>query len=325
MTVPVRKRVKRSVRSVLIRGVIRILAFVPLRPALALASVLGRLGWSLARETRRLMLAQLAIAFPERPPAEREAIGKASLVHLAGLAAEVATLRTYRSRLAEYVSFAPGAEARLRNASAAGRGVLYVTGHVGNWELMAQRVGTVLPIATIARAGNDPKLTALVGLAREEGNIETLWREDPGTARAMIRCFKQGKVLGMLIDQDTNVQGVFVPFFGRPAFTPRGAADLALRFKVPVIVGWCRRRGPDPGDGHEIEIVEVPYDPAPADREAEAVRLTAACTALLEAAIRRNPSEWVWMHERWKTVPEARDDGAPQAKAVPKTAELSGG
>jgi KDO2-lipid IV(A) lauroyltransferase len=92
-----------------------------------------------------------------------------------------------------------------------------------------------------------------------------------------------------------------------------------------VIVGWTRRRGPDPGDGHEIEIVEVPYDPAPADREAEAVRLTAACTALLEAAIRRNPSEWVWMHERWKTVPEARDDGVPQAKAMPKTAELSGG
>jgi KDO2-lipid IV(A) lauroyltransferase len=325
MTVPLHKRVKRSLRSVLLRVAIRLLAFAPLRPALALATLLARVGWPLARDTRRLMLAQLAIAFPEKSSAEREAIGKASLLHLAWLAAEVATLRSYRDRIGDYVTFAPGAEARLRAAAAGGRGLLYVTGHVGNWELMAQRVAADTPSATIARAGNDPKLTALIGRARGEGQVETLWREDPGTARAMIRCFKQGKLLGMLIDQDTNVQGVFVPFFGKPAFTPRGAADLALRFKVPVLVGWCRRRGPAPGDGHVIEIIEMPYDPEPADRDGEAARLTAACTAALEAAIRRNPAEWVWMHERWKTTPGTLPADAPQAKAVPKTAELSGG
>jgi KDO2-lipid IV(A) lauroyltransferase len=269
------------------------------------------------------MLAQLATAFPEKSRHEREAIGRASLVHLAWLAAEVATLRSHRHRIREYVTFAPGAEARLRAAAAQGRGLLYVTGHLGNWELMAQRVASDIPSATIARTGNDPKLTEVIGRARGEGRVETLWREDPGTARAMIRCFKQGKLLGILIDQDTNVQGVFVPFFGHPAFTPRGAADLALRFKVPVLVGWCRRRGPAPGAGHEIEIVEMPYDPEPPDRDAEAVRLTAACTSMLEEAIRRNPAEWVWMHERWKTAPALRE--APQAKPVPKSAELSGG
>jgi KDO2-lipid IV(A) lauroyltransferase len=325
MTVPLRKRIKRSVRSALVRGIVRLLAFVPLRPAMALAALVARIGWPLARETRRQMLAQLAIAFPDQDAAEREAIGRASLLHLAWLAAEVATLRTYRDRLPSYVGFAPGAEARLRAAAAAGRGILYVTGHVGNWELMAQRVAAEFPSATIARAGNDPALTALIGLARGEGRIETLWREDPGTARAMIRCFKQGKLLGILIDQDTKVQGVFVPFFGRPAFTPRGAADLALRFKVPVLVGWCRRRGPAPGDGHEIEIVEMPYEAEAADRGEEAVRLTAACTTVLEQAIRRTPAEWVWMHERWKTPPPAAPAEAPQAKPVPKSAELSDG
>jgi KDO2-lipid IV(A) lauroyltransferase len=119
----------------------------------------------------------------------------------------------------------------------------------------------------------------------------------------MIRCFKRNEILGILIDQDTSVQGVFVPFFGRPAFTPRAAADLALRFRAPVVVGTCRRRGPRAGDGHEISAVEVACDPDAPDREAEAIRLTAACTAVLEAAIRRNPAEWVWMHERWKTAP----------------------
>jgi KDO2-lipid IV(A) lauroyltransferase len=323
MSVPVRKRLKRSVRSALLQALIVVFARIPLRPALTLAAAVGRLAWALAGTTRRQILAHLAIAFPERSAGEREAIGRGSLVHLARLAAEVATLRGWRHRLAEYVSFAPGAEERLRALAGRGKGILYVTGHVGNWELMAQRVAACQPTATIARTGNDPKLTDLIGRIRLEGNVETLWREDPGSARAMLRCFKQRKLLGILIDQDTRVQGVFVPFFGRPAFTPRGAADLALRFDVPVVVGWCRRRGPAPGAGHVVDLVEVPYDRAAADREAEVLRLTAACTALLEAAIRASPEEWVWMHERWRTRPE---DVAPAlARPVPKTARKSGG
>lgn len=322
MSPPLHKRLKRAVRSVVVRAVIRLLGHVPLRPALAFAGLVGRVGWLLAGRTRREMLAHLALAFPEKPEAEREAIGRACFLHLARVAVEVATLPTWRDRLEERVGFAPGACERLRELQARGKGLVYVTGHLGNWELMAQRVAGFIPSATIARAGNDPKLTALIGETRAKGHVETLWREDPATARAMIRCFKQGKLLGILIDQDTKVQGVFVPFFGRPAWTPRGAADLALRFRAPVVVGWCRRRGPDPLDGHVIEVVEVPADPDAPDREAEAVRLTAACSSVLEAAIRQAPPEWVWMHARWKTKPPA--GASVEASAMPKTAELSG-
>jgi KDO2-lipid IV(A) lauroyltransferase len=324
MAVPLRKRVKRRVRSALVRAVVWLFGFVPLRPALALATLVGRGGWPLAGRTRAQMLAQLAIAFPGKPPEEREAIGRASLVHLARLAAEVATLRTWRRRLPEYVRFAPGAEERFAEAIGRGKGLVFATGHVGNWELLAQRIAMRWPSAVIARTGNDPGITELVGRIRAAGNLETLWREDPSTARAMIRTFKQGRPLGILIDQDTRVQSVFVPFFGRPAATPRGAADLALRFGAPVLAGWCRRRGPGPGDGHVVDVVEVAYDPDPPDRDAEAARITAACTAVLEAAIRASPAEWVWMHERWKTRPEMGADG-PQAKPVPKSVDLSSG
>jgi KDO2-lipid IV(A) lauroyltransferase len=324
MTVPLHKRAKRSVRSAIVRALARLLALVPLRPALAFATLVGRVGWRVATRTRREMLAQLAIAFPEKAPEEREAIGRASLVHLAWLAAEVATAPRWRARLPAYVSWAPGAEERFAALIGRGKGVVCATGHVGNWELMAQRMAIRWPPAVIARTGNDPGMTELVGQARAAGNVETLWREDPSTARAMIRTFKQGRPLGILIDQDTRVQSVFVPFFGRPAATPRGAADLALRFGAPIVAFWSRRRGPNPGDGHEIDFVEIPYDPAPADRDAEAVRVTAACTARLEAAIRASPAEWVWMHERWKTQPGSPEDG-PLAKGVPETADLSGG
>src|SRR6266511_684656 len=167
MTVPLRKRVKRSVRSALLVAAVRLLALLPLRVALALGTAVGR---------------------------------------------------------------APGAEQVFRGVLARGRGLVYVAGHVGNWELMAQRVPRIgpFPAATIAKATIHPGLNVLIERTRAAGGVETLWREDPATARAMIRCFKQNKILGILIDQDTSVQGVFVPFFGRPAFTPRAAADLAL-------------------------------------------------------------------------------------------------
>src|SRR6266545_5435925 len=118
MAVPVRKRIKRSVRSAFVRAIVRLLAHVPLRPALALAGAVGRMAWFLARDTRRRMLAQLAIAFPEKTAAEREAIARASLVHLARLAAEVVTLPRWRDQLAEYVRLAPGSEELLRAAIA---------------------------------------------------------------------------------------------------------------------------------------------------------------------------------------------------------------
>lgn len=333
MTVPLHKRIKRSVRSALLVAAIRLLGLVPLRVALALATGVGRLAWLVARGTRRQMLEQLETAFPERQPAEREAIARACLVHLAWLAAEVVTVPRWRSRLDDYVGLAPGAEEVFRGALGRSRGLVYVAGHVGNWELMAQRVPRLgpWPAATIAKATIHPGVNVLIEKARRAGGVETLWREDPATARAMIRCFKRNEILGILIDQDTSVQGVFVPFFGRPAFTPRAAADLALRFRAPVVVGTCRRRGAKPGDGHEVSAVEIAYDPDAPDREAEAIRLTAACTAVLEDAIRRNPAEWVWMHERWKSAPSpagppTEGPGAgPQAKPVPKTAALSGG
>jgi KDO2-lipid IV(A) lauroyltransferase len=320
--VPLAKRARRAARSALLRALARLVSLLPLRAALALGTAAGRLAWPLARRTRRQMLDTLAVAFPDRSPPEREAIARRSLVHLAWLAAEVVTVRRWAAGLTGYVSFAGEGERILREILGRGRGMVYVTGHVGNWELMARRVAAAgIPNAVIAKAGHDPAVNALMGSLRAEGGVTTLWREDPGTGRAMIRTFKEGKALGLLIDQDTRVQGFFVPFFGRPAFTPRAAGDLALRFRAPVVVAWSRRRGDRPGDGHEVCVVEVPYDAQAADREAESLRLTAACTALLEGAIRERPEEWVWMHQRWKRRPLPEGE----ASSVPKSRELSEG
>jgi len=316
MAAPLRKRVRRAIRSVLIPFVIRLLGLLPIAPALALGAGVGRLAYRLARETRRLALEHLALAFPEKTPAEREQIARDMFVHLGRSTAELASIRWYDARLESYVELSP--PGLLREVMARGRGMVFVTGHVGSWELLARRIARAgVPNAVIAKSRGDRRLNEMAERFRAQGGVTTLWRENPETGRAIIKTFRSGKALGLLIDQDTRVQGVFVPFFGRLAYTPRAAADFALRFGAPVVVGTIHRKGPHAADGHRLELVEIPFSSDPPDREAEAVRLTAACTAALEAAIRRHPAEWVWMHQRWQTRPPEGPQpvaGAPLSK-----------
>ena len=303
MTVPLRKRLRRSLRSRVIAALLRLVALIPLGPALRIGGAGGALAYHLFGKTRRLALRHLALAFPAMPEAERRAVARRMFVHLGRSAMEITSIASYDARLTAYIREADPAP--LRAALAKGKGVVFVTGHLGNWELMARLVARVgAPVSAVAKRGGDERLMGLIEAWRAGGGVTTLWREDPSTARALLRVFKQGQVLGILVDQDTKVQGVWVPFFGRPAYTPRAPADLALRSGAPILVGTSHRPTERPGDGLVFEVTEVPYDPAPADREAEVLRITAACQAVMEDAIRRHPADWVWMHERWKSQPE---------------------
>lgn len=298
------KRVRRATRAAVIIAFVRILMLMPLELGLALGGALGRVGWTLSPRMRRDMRASLAAAFPEKSEDEREAIARASLVHLGWVGAELITMRSWASRMDDYVEVSPETVATVESAVARGKGLILVLGHIGNWELTCRLSRYVQPNAVIAKRSWHASIDALAESARAQNRVGTLWRDDPSTGRAMLRLFKQAGTLGILIDQDIrSVQSVFVPFFGRPAATPRAAADFALRSGAAVLVVTCHRRGPRPGDGHRLEVVEVAYDRAPVEREAEVIRLTAACVALQEQAIRRHPAEWVWMHQRWKTSP----------------------
>jgi KDO2-lipid IV(A) lauroyltransferase len=302
MSVPWPKRLRRAIRSRLIVAALKVAMLLPHDQAFRVGGAGGALAYHLFGKTRRLALDHLRLAFPEKTEREREAIARQMFVNLGRSAMEVISIRSFEDRLGDYIEM-PGV-AILEAARARGKGVIFVTGHIGNWELAARRVGQIAgPVSAIAKRGLDQRLNDLIQEFRASANIATLWREDPSTARALLRVFKNGHVLGILVDQDTAVQGLWVPFFGRPAYTPRAPADLALRSGATILVGACYRRGSRPDDGFLFEITEVPYDPNPVDREAEVLRITATCQAIMEEGIRRNPADWVWMHERWKTKP----------------------
>ncbi|MBJ6761335.1 lysophospholipid acyltransferase family protein [Myxococcaceae bacterium JPH2] len=298
---PLAKRLKRFLRYVLIRGVLVLLQFLPLGLATSLGATLGALGFHLAGGERRKALKSLAQAFPEKSEAERLALARACFRHLGAAALEVSCARTLDPALEGWVEWPQADRAVLEAALARGKGVVFVSGHVGNWELLARRVArSGYPSQSIAKETSDPRLTALVGDFRARGGVRSIWRGQEGAARAMLRALRSGEILGILIDQDTKVQSVFVPFFGELAATPRAAADLALRTGAAVVVGFCQRSG----KGYRLFMEEVPAPPAE-DREAGVLALTAALNARIEAAIRRAPEQWVWMHQRWKTRPTA--------------------
>lgn len=292
-----RRRTSR-LRSALFPRLVRLLSLllgsVPRSAALAFGRAVGRLAWSLSGRDRRRSLDHLALALPELPAEERRRIARQAFLHQGMNAAEL--LHLLRRKAEEIL---PRLEVRgwenMEAARATGRPVLLLTGHCGNWELIAvPSRARGYPLSAIARPLDDPRLQELLVDVRRHLGTTTIARGTRGAARQILGVLRTGGGIAMLIDQDTKVDGVWVPFFGRPAFTPVGAAELALKQDMRVVPAFIERR---PDRGHLVRflpVLDLPDDP----REA-----TALMTAAIEEQIRRRPEQWVWWHKRWRRQP----------------------
>lgn len=286
--VPLSKRLKRFLRYCAVRVALFWVSSLPVRVAGALGAWFGGVAYAVAGRERQKALASLARA---GLPADT---ARETFRHLGRAAFELACVHKIDAAFDEYVEWPAEDRAVLDAALKRGKGVVFVSGHVGNWELLARRVAHAgYPCHTIAKETTDPRTTALVESFRSSVGLQSIWRGRDGAARAMLRVLKGNGILGLLIDQDTDVQSVWVDFFGARAKTPRAAADLALRMESAVVLGFCVRQ---PSGRYRISMREVATDGL------DAVALTARLTSLIEAQIRAAPEQWVWMHQRWKSV-----------------------
>jgi Kdo2-lipid IVA lauroyltransferase/acyltransferase len=193
-----------------------------------------------------------------------------------------------------------------------GRGGIFVTGHIGNWELCASCLKihgyTLNAIARrIYLAPLDRKLVEM----RKKMGVTTLYRNN--SMRTMLRCLQKNEFLAILPDQDVRrIGGIFVDFFGHPAYTPIGPALLALASGAPLLIARAIRLG----SRHRITIDPPIYADRNASREKEIERLVTLYTKRLEAFIREHPSQWVWTHRRWRTQPSDLSPMAEGAKTV---------
>ncbi len=177
---------------------------------------------------------------------------------------------------------------------------LVLTAHLGNWEILAaaHRLAPY-PLAVVVRPLDARWLNVLAERLRRKAGVEII--DKSRALRPVLEALGRGGLVGILLDQNaTRNEGVFVPFFGRAASTSRAMAILALRTGTPVLPIFARREG----TGRHRVIIGAPLSPPDAkDREEAIVELTARCTAVIEAAIRESPEQWLWIHHRWRTRP----------------------
>ncbi len=181
------------------------------------------------------------------------------------------------------------------------KGILWITGHIGNWELMPVYFAKKgYQTYVVAKGLYDPRMDNLVNGLRERYGVHPVVRGSPGSGKRILKALRSNGILGMLIDQDTDVQGVFVRFFGDTAFTPRGAADLALKAGAGVVAGFITRTAP----GHHIIKLYGPVVPIKTSSyENDVMSLTQSMSDYIEQHIKQHPQDWVWMHSRWAKRP----------------------
>lgn len=280
-----------------IRGLVGAASWLPLGLAARVGAALGALAALVSPRDRRAAEGACARALELPGPAAARVV-RGAYASLGRAAFELcAALRRPEALLAR-VQLPAEDRARLDEALACGRGVVFVTAHLGSWELLAWSLARAgYPIHTVAAPSYDPRFTRLVRRLRRERGVRSIFRSGPGAAARMIRVLRRGQILGTLIDQSTRVPSIDVPFFGRPAPTPVGAASLALRLGAEVVTGFLVR-GPDGRYVTRIRRLAVTRrgDDDVADN-------TLRMTRAIEEAVRSAPEQWVWMHRRWERRP----------------------
>ena len=267
---------------------------LPWNGAQKLGGSLGALAWRFSRRDRRRTLAHLAIAFPGITAAQRTALARRSYLHFGTMLGESLWLTRHSADDVRRLVELHGWEA-VEAARAEGRPVIIVTGHCGNWELLAAALNLHgLGMSVVARGLHEKGLQEILLALRARFGTRTIVRGTPGAARELLRVLRGSGALGILIDQDTDVEGVWANFFGRPAWTPVGAAELALRFHAVVLPTFIERRS----DGTHVARIEPRLELA-----ADPVAATQQMTDRIETQIRRVPEQWVWMHRRWRRQP----------------------
>jgi KDO2-lipid IV(A) lauroyltransferase len=285
------------------RIVAALLRALPERWAIGLGGLLGWLAGVVLRVRRDVVDDNLARAFPERDADWRRRVALGSYRHLGAEAA-----RTLRVTDRGPRSFYERAEVRGLNelvAALANGGVILVSGHVGNWELLSGALTSRgIPVDAVVASQRNPLFDAELARRRERLGVRVLPR---GGARGeVLRSLEQRRVVLLAADQDAGAGGVFVDFLGSPASTARGPAVLALRSGARLFSVFCV--ADDATGGYRIAVDEIEVQRS-GDLKADIVSATREHTRRLAAVVKEAPRQYFWQHKRWKTRPEPALEG----------------
>jgi KDO2-lipid IV(A) lauroyltransferase len=293
------RRLRHRAEYLLVLGVRAVVSVLPARGASWLGALVGLSFYLLDGAHRRLAIRQLQSAFPVRSEAECRTIARRTFTHFGQLLVTVLRASTL-SRPALLATVDVEGEDRVRSALAAGKGAIIFSGHFGYWELHGLAHAMVFgPMSVLARPLDNPHLHRLLEKLRTTTGNQVIYRQ--GALRKVLRALQANECVAMLIDQ--HIQGadaVSVDFFGRPAATTSALATLALRTGARLVPAFAI-----PQPGGRCRLVYEPAVEPPAPGTIDPIReLTQRCTDVLEMHVRRSPHLWLWMHRRWRAIPE---------------------
>jgi KDO2-lipid IV(A) lauroyltransferase len=260
-----------------------------------LAVVIGGLLW--AGFERRVANENLERAYPDWSTGRRRWTALRSYERMARSLIEFLHTRKYTdAEILERVTL--DNESALDEALRGGRGAILLSGHFGNWELLARRVAAAgHPFAVLFKEPGDPVLADRLRRTRAAAGIEQIDHDD---MRGAVRWLRKGHVLGIVMDQEPrrSSEGVIAPLFGQPTMTHVGPFRLARVGGAPLLTFFCRATG---RGRYRARLEPLPASDA-ADPEVAMSEDAARFNARLEAAVRGDPEHWMWMYKRWARI-----------------------
>lgn len=294
------KRIKNDIVYIFIRFIIGFFRMLPREAALTFSSLLGRIVPYFAVKEVKLAIKHLTIAFGgEKDEKEIRRLAHETFRHMAMNFVDTVRLKVMSPDEVKKWSVPHNID-RLWEALKKGHGVICLSSHTGCWEFLGVYLAVIgVPVSAIVRKLYDPRLEKMLVESRTGWGINNISRSHD--TRDIIHALRKGDMLGILVDQDTKVKGVFVDFFGRPAHTATAPALLSYKYKSPILPIFTYR---DSKNYHHACFGEpVTIEPT-GDREKDIIEITAKCSKETENFIREHPEQWVWFHRRWKTKPK---------------------
>jgi Kdo2-lipid IVA lauroyltransferase/acyltransferase len=277
-----------------------LLRWLPRPVVRAFCILVALLFYTVHRRLRQVGMRNLDLAFPAKSRKEKQKILRGLFVSLGMQLAEFMLFPRYTKRNVSRIVIYEGFE-NFANAQARGKGVLFLTAHMGGWEISSFAHSLYgHPMNIVVRPLDNPMLDAMVDRYRTLHGNRTFSKQD--YARGLLKALKKGEVIGILMDTNmTPPQGAFVDFFGVPACTATGIARVALHTDAAVVPAFCLWDS-------KLHKFKICFEPAlklvrSGDDEADALNNTAMFTREIERYVRKYPDQWLWVHRRWKTRP----------------------
>jgi KDO2-lipid IV(A) lauroyltransferase len=272
---------------------------IPYRWAGAWGQAFGAVVFNLSTRERKKTLRNIRIAMPKATEEEAHKLALSVWTKLGrNLFELIRWIHMTREQIVGKVARVRGWE-HMEKALAAKKGVLVLTGHLGNWELLGGYVASRMPTTAVAQNLYDPRFDELITWMRTE-KLRVPMIKRGMALRGILEALKKNWIVYALVDQDTGNDGVFVPFFGIQAWTQSGMARIAARTGAALVPAFLVRGADDQFELHVERAIEVAPTGNP---EKDVLEMVRRYTESVESYVKAYPDQWMWMHERWKTRP----------------------